>query len=353
MKAIFAVSALAAAISAQALAADTEATTSFTGAMDAQFILNMQPDVATYDVDLKEDDYNYGISIDTAVVNGPFSGSIGLKSDEGTNSIEVGDLVVTDGMLSFGQVGSLMNTDQYLGSINEDMTESKLDVDVAFRYTISDEFKVQLQGLNDDAGTATGFAAAYKAEAGALAYAVEAEAYVSGPGADADLDPSLFAGAGVTYTSDVVKVLAALNYSQTAAVDAVATTEYAVAAESTVGPATVKASFQDFSTDVEKDEIAKVEVATTFDAITTSAGYKLTMAEEAGDELWAKAAYAADSYNASAKVILGEFDADPAAEPKIELRADTTSDAGVTYYAEFDFQTDSANQLTLGAKYSF
>jgi len=364
MKAIFAVTALAAAISAQAIAADTEATTTFTGAMDAQFILNLQPDVATYDVDLKEDDYNYGISIETAVVNGPFSGSIGLKSDEGVNEITVGDLVVTDGQLSFGQVGSLMNTDQYVDSINEDMEETKLNVDVAFRYAISDDFKVQLQGENFgkvgepvtvpayDSSTKTGVAAAYTGESGAVAYAAEAELYASGPGADADFDPAIFAGAGVTYTSDMIKVMAALNYSQTAAVDATPSMEYIGAVESTFGPASVKASYQEPDSEVEDDEIAKAEIAATFDAITASAGYKFTTVD-GGDEVWGKVAYAADTYEASAKVIMGNFDADTADDPKIELRASTTNDLGITYYGEFDFQSDAANQLTVGGKYSF
>lgn len=375
MKAIFAVTALAAAISAQAIAADTEITTTANGAMDVNFILDMNADPATYDVDLKEDDFNYGLKYNVAVANGPFTGSLFFEAKDqvGTPAtIEVKDLIVTDGAISFGQVGSLMNTDQYVESINEDMSETKLDVDVAFRYTISDEFKVQLQGLNNDTGTATGVAAAYKAEAGALAYAVEAESYFSANDTDTPAvvddittvhvdetkaavshnNGHYFAGAGVTYTSDVVKLLAAVNASAVNA-DADAVIEYAVAAESTFGPASVKASYQDFSTDAKKDEIAKVEAAVTFDAITASTGYKYTLAEKAGDEVWVKGAWAADNKEASAKVILGEFDADTAADPKLELRASMKNAVGITYYGEFDFQTDLANKLTLGAKYSF
>ncbi|EAR07977.1 hypothetical protein [Reinekea blandensis] len=363
MKAIFAVSALAAAISAQAIAADTEATTEFTGAMDAQFILDMNADPVTYDVDLKEDDYNYGITMETTVVNGPFSGSIGIESDEGATDFLIGDLVVTDGKLSFGQVGSLMATDTYVESINEDMEETALDVDVAFRYMVSDELSVQLQGLNFgkdgepatyDAGTKTGLAAAYASEAGALSFAVEGEAYFSGPGADADLDPEMFAGAGVTYTTDAVTVMGVVNYTGTSNPNDDNSLEYVVAAESTFGDASVKASYQEPDTAVEtNNEIAKVEVAYTMDAITASAGYMLTTLEDAGDEAFGKVAYAADAYEASAKVILANLDAAEADDPKLELRASTTSDAGVTYYAEYDFKTDVDNKATLGAKYSF
>ncbi|WP_196160643.1 hypothetical protein [Reinekea sp. G2M2-21] len=368
MKAIFAVTALAAAISAQAMAADTEATTSFTGAMDAQFILNLEPATddpattdevegtlvpvdSTYDVDLKEDDYNYGISIETAVVNGPFSGSIGLKSDENNEAeITVGDLVVTDGKLSFGQVGNLMSTDEYTGEMEEAGT---LDVDVAFKYAVMDGFTVQLQGQNDDAlTTRTGVAAQYTGEAGALSYTAEAEMYASAVGAELDLDAPYFAGVGVTYTADVATVKAATNLTGDTAGNTV--TEYAVSVDSTVAGATLSASWTDVNADNDDDEIAKVEVSYAAGAVTPSAGYTFTTLADAGDELWAKVAYAADSYNASAKVIMENFDGgDAAADPKIELRADTTSEVGVTYYAEFDFQTDTTNMLTVGAKYSF
>jgi len=85
MKAIFAVTALAAAISGQALAADTEATTTFTGSMDINFTYDMQPDDATYDIDQVNDDDDgegYDIQMDVAVTNGPLSASIGIEADE-------------------------------------------------------------------------------------------------------------------------------------------------------------------------------------------------------------------------------------------------------------------------------
>jgi hypothetical protein len=360
MKAIFAVSALAAAISAQALAADTEATTSFTGAMDAQVILDMESATiadSTYDVDLKEDDYNYGISFKFDVVNGPFSGSIGVKSDEGNTDFDIGDLVVTDGKLSFGQVGSFDATDGYVDGVvgmsdsTDDTKAVHIGSDVAFRYAVSDEMKVQLGGLNDDAGTAIIPAAQYMTESGALSFAVEGQVKLSAVGAELDMDPEIFAGAGVTYASDMVTVTAGLNYvSDTAGSDM----EYAVNVSSTVAGATVGAGYYDPSSEGEKDEEAAVEVSYAIDAITPSAGYKYTTAEDAGDELWAKVAYAADSYNASAKVIMANFDGgDAAADPMIELRVDTTSEVGVTYYGEFDFQSDATNKLTVGAKYSF
>jgi len=78
MKAIFAVSALAAAISGQALAADTEATITYNGAMEFDFIVDMAAE--TKDVELQKgndanDGGSFGLYMDVEVVNGPFSGS--------------------------------------------------------------------------------------------------------------------------------------------------------------------------------------------------------------------------------------------------------------------------------------
>lgn len=354
MKAIFAVTALAAAISGQALAADTESSTSFTGTMDAQFILNLQPDVATYDVDLNDDgddNEGYEITMSTAVTNGPFSGSVGITTREGASAFDIGDIVVTDGMLSFGQVGSLMNTDQYTDGVEDDMAETKLDVDVAFRYAVSDSFKVQLQGLDDDAGTATGLAAAYTGSADALSFAVEGEMYASGPGSDAGLDPKIFAGAGVTYAIDAATVKAVFNYTGDTAGNTVI--EYVASVSTTMAGATLFAAYQEKNTDVDDDESAKVEVSYAAGAFTPSAGYMLTTLADAGDEVFGKIAYSADNLDASAKLVMGNFDAATADEALIELRVSTKSEVGVTYYGEYDMQKDAKNQLTVGAKYAF
>lgn len=413
MKAIFAVTALAAAISAQAIAADTEITTTANGAMDVNFILDMNADPATYDVDLKEDDFNYGLKYNVAVANGPFTGSLFFEAKDqvGTPAtIEVKDLIVTDGAISFGQVGSLMETnkDEYVADMEEALATVKLNedadfvalspagqaaviaaleaygfevnddnevdygkhargVDVAFRYAVTDALSVQLQGRNGGANTATGLAAKYKATAGDLSYVVEAEVELSG---NKDVDASHFVGAGLTYVMGGTTFKAAVNNFKDdgvakdakAAFDAGdatakpykdAITEYAVSVESKIAGLTLKGSWTELNAAADDDEIGKAEVGYTIDSITPSVGYEFTTAEKNGDKVWGKVAYAQDAIEASAKVEVANFDADTAAEPLMELRASYKNDLAITYYAEYDFQKDAKNQLTLGAKYKF
>ena len=151
MKAIFAVSALAAAISGQALAADTEATITYNGAMEFDFIVDMAAE--TKDVELqKGDDANdggsYGLYMDVAVVNGPFSGTVGIASEDGAGSVTLGDIVVEDGAISFGQVGSLISTEDYAYDMGDSNDEK--GVDAAFRYNVMEGLDVQLEGEQQD-----------------------------------------------------------------------------------------------------------------------------------------------------------------------------------------------------------
>jgi hypothetical protein len=382
MKAIFAVTALAAAISGQALAADTETTTSFTGVMNAQFIYDMQPDLATYDIDQNvdgDDNEGYEITMSTAVVNGPFSGSVGITNREGVTAFDIGDLVVTDGSISFGQVGSLMATDEYTGGAANDMKDGNdLSVDVGFRYAVSDSLKVQLQGLQSKAavaavalnaatatpasagvagvGESVGVAAVYTGTAGALSYVANAEMYASALGADLGVDAPYFAGAAATYTSDMVTVKAVVNMSRAAgsaaALKSDAQTEYVVSATTTLAGATLTATYQEESS-ADDDESFKGVVSYAAGVITPSAGYTMTTLADAGDEVYGKLAYSAGSISASGTVTMGNFDAATADEALIELSVSTTSDAGVTYAADYATQADVSNKVTLGASYAF
>jgi len=374
MKAIFAVTALAAAISGQALAADTESSTTFKGSMDAQFILNLQPEDALYDVELNadgDDDVGYEIVMSTAVTNGPFSGSVGITTREGASSFDIGDLVVTDGMLSFGQVGSLMATDEYTGGANNDMKDGNdLSVDVGFRYAVSDALKVQLQGRQTAAAatpavtTATGVAAVYSATSGAISYVANAEMYMAGDASTNKMTNPYFAGVAATYTTDMLTVKAVFNSSLASGTTATggpeAQTEYVLSAVAKVAGATLTGIYQEESS-ADDDESAKGEVAYAVGAITPSAGYLYTSAEKAGDELYAKVAHSANGIDSSAKVIMGNFDADDADAMLIELRVSTMSAVGVTYYGEYDMRAEATgtntaaemSKLTVGAKYAF
>ena len=358
MKAIFAVTALAAAISGQALAADTETTTTFTGAMDARVIYDMAPTEATsaydstYDVDLGNDDFNYGITMGVAVTNGPFSGSVGIESDEaGGVTATVGDLIVTDGSLSFGQVGGLMSTDEYIDSSVTMADGNDIEDTIGFRY-VAQGVAVQLGGFEDDgASTSVVASAQYSGAAGALAYVVEAQMAASAAGALANLDSPMFIGAGLTYSADIATVMAAFNQRSNS--DGTSDSNYAVDATSTVAGATLSAGYSEPSSETTDDESIKVGVAYTVSAVSLSAGYLMTTLADAGDEVTAGLGYSAGLMAYSADVTLGEFDAATASDALIELNATYSAASGVSYYGDYAMQGDATNSVTLGAKYSF
>jgi hypothetical protein len=368
MKAIFAVTALAAAISGQALAADTEATTTFTGSMDTAFTVDLANE-ANKDVALVEDDDDgagYEITMNIDVVNGPFSGSIGLEAtDNGLDNdndlgddvaVTVGDLMVTEGKLTFGQVGNLMSTDEYAHEMAEAGTA---DVTAGFKYAVAEGVTVQLQNhqpASTGYGSSYGVAAQYMGSADALSYVVEGE-FSGSDGAPDGSDPATFVGAGVTYAADAFTVMAALNnYGATNKI-----TEYALSVESTLAGATVSAAWTDVNTDVEKDEVLELNASyAVSEEISVSAGYWMTMAESAGDEVTAGVAYAAGMWSASADMTLAEFDADNAKPVEIDLNVTYTAESGVEFYGDYGMQaedtastTTEKSMLALGARYSF
>ncbi|MDN3650682.1 hypothetical protein QWZ13_17385 [Reinekea marina] len=358
MKAIFAVSALAAAISGQALAADTEATITYSGSMDTALTVDLNND-ATKDVNLVDEEYS--ISMDVDVVNGPFSGSIGIEAADGDTTVNdnaltsdelvvtVGDLTVTEGNLTFGQVGNLMSTDEYAHEMAEAGTA---DVNAGFKYVVAEGVTVQLQNhqpATTGYGSSYGVAAQYTGSADALSYTVEGE-FSGSDGAPDGSDPATFVGAGVTYTTDAFTVMAAVNnYGATDKV-----TEYAASIEASLAGATVTAAWTDVNTDVEQDE--QLDVDASYDVseeMGVSAGYTLTTAEETGDEVRAGATYASGMISASADVTIANFDATEADDALIELNVTYTADSGVEFYGDYDMQGDTKSMLTLGARYSF
>jgi hypothetical protein len=376
MKAIFAVTALAAAISGQALAADTETTTTFTGAMDARVIYNLAESTeatddlgtvvvpSSFDVDLDDDDdFLYGLSMEMAVTNGPFSGTLTIESDEDSAITPVvEDLIVTDGKLSFGQVGGLMSTDEYIDASVEMAGDDDMEDGIGFRYAAAEGFTVQLGGDESNAakGTAIIASAQYAGAAGALAYVVEGQMKASAVGSELDADAPMFVGAAATYSADNTTVMAALNYTSDTAGET--DMDYAVNATTTVASATLTAGYLERSGETDDDEELFVGAAYAMDAISLSAGYLLTTAEEAGDEVTAGLGYAAGAMSYSADITLANFDAATADAVLIELGVSTVSAAGVTYYGEFEMQaegdtgaitTAETSKLTVGGKYSF
>lgn len=184
MKAIFAVSALAAAISAQAIAADTEATTTFTGAISYE---------TTFDIDAEDRSMSVGdesLAASIAVKNGGFSGTLSIDEEgdtdegEGFNEITVSDLQYQEGPFLFGQgIGSIVSTAGAVGTMS---TNTDYDAADGFRYTNEDMgLKVQLEAgdtdIDEDGDTdnslATdfGLAAAYMADLDVATVTVDAQ----------------------------------------------------------------------------------------------------------------------------------------------------------------------------------
>jgi hypothetical protein len=150
MKAIFAVSALAAAISAQAMAADTEATTTFEGEVSVTYTLG---DTAEGSTDL---------SSEMSVANGPFSAtvSMGAGDDDGDLALSISDVMYDNGTLSFGQLGNIYSDALVTGNTGDEdhnFAGSQFSIDDGFKqdaavqYTNADlGLKVQVGGYAGD-----------------------------------------------------------------------------------------------------------------------------------------------------------------------------------------------------------
>ncbi|MEJ2041725.1 MAG: hypothetical protein P8X74_01620 [Reinekea sp.] len=387
MKAIFAVSALAAAISTSAIAADTEWEVEFKGSMEAQSAWDFTDGIAKDVLLVSDDDEQEGwdLELDMSITNGPLSGGFYIDAGDeqgGEAVLNLDDIVVTEGKLSFGQVGSLMSTDDYLDigstsigdiAVDNNSFDEAYGIDAGFKYEVVDGFTVQIQGagqtkdVDHDNDPATpdisvnvpvyGAAAQYAGEAGALSYVVEGEFGGEDVYSKDGADPYIFAGTGVTYSSDVVTAMAYLNYSGK---DSRAL-QYGVSLEATVAGATLSTLYIEPSAEVDDDEELELSVAyAATDAITVSAGYIYTMLSDAGDEVSAGLAWEQDAMAASADLTFSDFDAKTADPVLVELEVSYTSEMEVKYYTDFNYQPEEAKadvaekiELIFGASYSF
>ncbi|MEX0737734.1 MAG: hypothetical protein WD071_00165 [Pseudohongiella sp.] len=410
-----AVSALALAISAQANAAaheggNTEFSMSATGSMEVMYMMDLVAD--TNDVDLDEgDDFDsgkageaWGLQLDTKVVHGPFSGTVRIVANDDNTanengsdaeagvSVQVKDLIVTDGPISFGQVGSLLTTDDYAYDMGDstsvptgfdpdnDGDDNDLELDdgaaigAGLRYTMNG-LQVQIEGQNDangidgDATTTDpdyGVSAAYAGESGAIAYVVDAQfrgSDVAPDGADA----YTYMGAGVTYTSDIVTAKAGFNtYTAPADATQVGTgekesfSEYGFELSSTpVDALTVYLKGQDLDAGNDTDSMLLLVGSTyTVDVLTFKGEYKNTAAD-GGDQALFNVSYKQDKLGAYGEVTLGNLDGDNAYDPLLEAGVSYTQDNGVKYAADWDMQGDvnadaaEVHTLKLSAAYAF
>lgn len=411
-----AVSALALAISAQANAAAhegmaTETEWSFTGSMEFLTVVDMAAGAVNRDGDAtdtvidveldEEDDFDegaagdaWGLETTLSVVHGPFSGGFILTGDDESDvSVELDDLVVTDGAISFGQTGSLVDlTHEYAYDMDDSGDSAAArsegrDVGAALRYTM-EGLKVQVEGSNrqDPTGDGVvtginattnpngtdssdfGVAAQYMGEADALSYVAEAQFRTSSLGGDDD-SPYTYFGVGATYTMDIVTAKFGLNqYSVTTSADAHddAILEYGFELTATpIDALSVYLKGQDLdSGDVVTEEAMKLlaGAAYTVDALTFTGEYLYTDTEEAGDEIFAEVAYASGMIGAYGSVTLANIDAETGDAPLIEAGVSYTQENGVKYAADYDLraeETDATinqaeiNRFRLTAAYAF
>ena len=408
-----AVTALAAAISAQANAEmDTETSWSFTGSMEFLTVVdlveqnNAQGDDASPIVDVEideEDDFDsgdagdgWGLESTLAVTHGPFSANVVLTADD-SNDIagEVNDIIVTDGAISFGEVGSLVDeTYEYAYDMDDSADEAGersegAPVDIALRYTLEDlGLKVQVEGTNRDDGadgvvtndstnSDYGVAAQYMGEADALSYVAEAQLRTSSYGLDDDA-PYIYVGAGATYTMDMVTAKVAVNRytvnsgdTYTGSLSSVevsndeAILEYGFEVTATPMEAlSVYVKGQDLDSGDLNDEFAMKVMggaAYTMGMLTFTGEYTYTDVEEAGDEIMANVTYADGPISAYGEVTLANFDAETANAPLIEAGASYTQDNGVVYAVDYDMRSEEAdaidtaeiNNIRFSAAYAF
>ena len=388
-----AITALALAISAQANAAaheggSTETEWSFTGSMEFLTVVDMaagavnrddDPTDTVIDVELdEEDDFDegaagdaWGLETTLSVVHGPFSGGFILTGDDqaGVN-VELDDIVITDGAISFGQTGSLVDlTHEYAYDMDDSADSAAArsegrDVGAALRYTM-EGLKVQVEGSNrqDASGGAVvtgidattnpngtdssdfGVGAQYTGEADALSYVAEAQFRTSSLGGDDD-SPYTYFGAGATYTMDMVTAKFGLNtYSVTTGADAHddSILEYGFELNATpIDALAVYLKGQDIdSGSTFTDDSMKLlgGAAYTVDVLTFTGEYLFTDADN-GDEVFAEVAYASGMIGAYGSVTLANIDADTADAPLIEAGVSYTQENGVKYAADYDLRAE-------------
>ena len=432
-----AITALALAISAQANAAaheggSTETEWSFTGSMEFLTVVDMaagalnrddDPTDTVIDVELdEEDDFDegaagdaWGLETTLAVVHGPFSGGFTLTGDDQAGvGVELEDIVITDGAISFGQTGSLVDLTHEYAYDMDDSNDGFVDVDdtitstsstpnigdryeysegrdvgAALRYTMG-SVKVQVEGSNrtdpSDSAVVTGIdastfpydtqnsdygvAAQYMGEADALSYVGEAQFRTSSLVGDDD-SPYTYFGVGATYTMDMVTAKFGLNqYSATSNVAVPESSdesilEYGFELSATpIDALAVYLKGQDLDTgDTFADDSMKLlgGYAYTVDVLTFTGEYLYTDADN-GDEVFGEVAYASGAMGAYGSVTLANIDADTADAPMFEAGVSYTQENGVKYAADYDLRAEETgatvnqgeiNNIRLTAAYAF
>lgn len=386
-----AISALAAAISAQAHAeGDTEFTWNATGSMSYIFIADLENE--RKDVDLNEDgDFDsgdagdgFGIELNLGFAHGPLSGQIEFLSDDSNDDtdvrVQLENLKVTEGAFSFGMIDELTSTHEYtydmgdsndvteLAAVANNIGSEGADSKAALRYSMNG-LSVQLEGANGDseagavaedtAGgleTDYGVSAEYAGTADALEYVVQGQVRASDDDQAGD-DPYIFLGAGVTYSADMFEVKVGVNNYGTD------TKVTEVGYEVTVTPIDALSVYAkgvnfDVAEELVLDYNYLFGAAYTVGVLTFTAEYELNEGEDAtaDDVVMGEIAYAEGAISGYGSVEMTAIESsDVDSDPLFEAGVAYTTDSGIKYAADYDFQSGDAaqNDITFSANYAF
>ncbi len=373
MKAIFAVTALAAAISAQAIAADTESTTTFSGNVNVGSTFDL--DAQTRDMSIIDSgDDGWNLDAEISVVNGGFTGSLSIEGNDGNASVSMGDLLYTEGAIMFGDVDSIVTTSAPV----DDMTSgTDYGVDKGFRYTNEDlgiKLQAEVGTTNYDAdldgdvdgddedvagyntaltSTDFGLAAAYMGDFDVVTVAADLQYRESPLAGSPDEALALYAGVKVVATPvDMLTVTAGYSTGHDIAVanfqDADSTiAQYGVRAD--VAVMENVSAYAYYSVVGEADANIKVGAEATFSPVKVEASYDVD-----AEEFWAKVSLA-EEMEVSAGLMVGAY-------AEAEYATDLTWVAGAnTSYAitemlkataSFDIDSDSETLLKAGLAYT-
>ena len=161
----FAVSALALAIAGQATA-QTQTSLSATGEIKVQTILDIQNSQYFHSFDERgtREDEEAIFNVTINVQNGPFSGDIILGQDESQDiEIQVDNMIVSEGPVSFGQLGRVtataslyerltdINVRSQAAGISKEDTSTRFGIDFGLRYSVAEAgLNLQLEGNEED-----------------------------------------------------------------------------------------------------------------------------------------------------------------------------------------------------------
>lgn len=399
-----AVSALAAAISAQSFAAahegGAETSVTWSGDLRVQTVIDLENERQTHEMpgfSSANDDW-YNLSASTDVVHGPFSGSIviglkngeedeaddaGNRADDGYGRVFVDNLRVDEGPISFGDIGRITDTAALYEGLTEELyffdedldnetnEGTRVGVDAAFRYTLADlGVRVQAEG---NSGHPFGFSAAIKQELDVATFWADTQfrqattAQTTGNSGDTGMeDAETTFGAGLQLSPVDALTLTAVvrNASEFAGLNGEdARTTYAVKGEFA---ATDSISVYGMVVDNDAGNgdtdstMFRVGGSMGIDMITLQAHYEAFTAEAAEALIHARVDYTDGAIGAFGDVKVAQEGYAGTAETgtKFEVGANYTTESGIKYEsvyanAQEEWWAGVENKLTLRAQYSF